>query len=396
MCIRDRLISGNLHRNIIFKSSQVPELPFSNYDSRNPENLWKWMDQQRAKGIEVMSIPHNANKSDGLMYQLTYSDGRPIDKEYVKLRMRNEPINEVSQVKGSSMVHPSLSPDDDFADFEIADLTFGSTPRSSTPQGSYVRQALKDGLAFQKNIGANPYQFGFIGSSDSHNGSSPVAENNYSGKLGFMDDSEEHRRGVGGTLGSWVTWSAGSLAGVWATENTRAALFDAMERKETFATSGPRIKVRLYGSWQFPEEILEEDNWPSIAAKIAAPMGSNLPSATKENKAPSFLVSATKDAESGNLDRIQIIKGWTDADGNTQEKIYNVVWSGDRRVDAKGKLAAIGSTVDVETASYENSIGAVSLQTIWTDPAFDGEQEAFYYARVLEIPTPRWLSLIHI
>jgi len=383
-------VARNLHRNVIFRSSQVPELPYSNFDSKNPEDLWKWMEQQRAKGMEVMAIPHNANKSDGLMYPSTYWNGQAIDAEYAKLRMRNEPISEVSQIKGSSMTHPALSPDDDFADFEVTNLTFGTAPIQSKPQGSYVRQALKDGLAYQKNIGANPYKFGFIGSTDSHNGSSPAEEYNYSGKIGIVDFSEKQRRSGKENAARWDRWSAGSLAGVWATENTRPALFDAMQRKETFATSGPRIKVRFYGSWEFSPAILEQENWVASASSTGVPMGSDLPPSTTANKAPAFLVWAIKDAESGNLDRIQVIKGWTDKDGNTQEKVFDVVWSDNRTVDAAGKLAAVGNTVDAANASYENSIGAVSLQTVWKDPEFDAAQEAFYYARVLEIPTPRW------
>ena len=383
-------VARNLHRNVIFRSSKVPEMPFSNFDSKNPEDLWKWMEQQRAAGIEVMAIPHNANKSDGLMYPSTNWAGQAIDAEYAKLRMRNEPISEVSQIKGTSMTHPALSPDDDFASFEVTNLTFGSEPIQSKPQGSYVRQALKDGLNYQKNIGANPYKFGFIGSTDSHNGSSPAEEDNYSGKIGIVDFTEKQRRSGKENVSRWDRWSAGSLAGVWATENTRPALFDAMQRKETFATSGPRIKVRLYGAWEFPATILEQENWTKTASTVGVPMGSDLPPSTKENKVPSFLVWALKDAESGNLDRIQMIKGWTDKAGNTQEKIFEVVWSENRTLDANGKLPSIGNTVDVANASYENSIGAVNLQAVWTDPEFDAEEEAFYYARVLEIPTPRW------
>ncbi len=383
-------VARNLHRNVIFRSSEVPELPFSNFDSKNPEDLWKWMEQQRANGIEVMAIPHNANKSDGMMYPSTNWAGQAIDAEYAKLRMRNEPISEVSQIKGSSMTHPALSPDDDFAGFEVTNLTFGSTPIQSKPQGSYVRQALKDGLNYQKNIGANPYKFGFIGSTDSHNGSSPAEEYNYSGKIGIVDSNNKQRRSGQENVARWDRWSAGSLAGVWAEENTRPALFDAMQRKETFATSGPRIKVRFYGAWDFPKDVLEQEDWAINAAKVGVPMGSDLPPSTTENKAPSFLVWAVKDAESGNLDRIQIIKGWTDKDGQTQEKVFEVVWSENRTLDANGKLASIGNTVDIANASYENSIGAINLQTVWTDPEFDAEEEAFYYARVLEIPTPRW------
>ena len=383
-------VARNLHRNVIFRSSQVPEIPFSNFDSKNPEDLWKWMDQQRTKGIEVLAIPHNANKSDGLMYPSTYWDGQALDADYANLRMRNEPISEVSQIKGSSMTHPALSPDDDFADFEITNLTFGTAPIQSNPQGSYVRQALKDGLAFQNKIGANPYKFGFIGSTDSHNGSSPAEEYNYSGKIGIVDFSDKQRRSGQENPARWDRWSAGSLAGVWATENTRAALFDAMQRKETFATSGPRIKVRFYGAWDFPTGILDQENWATTASKVGVPMGSDLSPANDKNKVPSFLVWAIKDAESGNLDRIQIIKGWIDKDGNTHEKVFEAAWSGNRTLDANNKLAAIGNTVDIANASFDNSIGSISLKTVWTDPEFDATQDAFYHARVLEIPTPRW------
>jgi len=246
------------------------------------------------------------------MYPSTYWDGQPIDADYAKLRMRNEPISEVTQIKGTSMTHPALSPADDFADFEVTNLTFGTAPIQSVPQGSYVRQALKDGLAFQQSVGANPYKFGFIGSTDSHNGSSPAEENNYSGKIGIVDFSTKQRRSGKENLARWDRWSAGSLAGVWAEENTRTSLFDAMQRKETFATSGPRIKVRLFGAWEFPKDVLTQKDWVANASKVGVPMGSDLPLAKKENEVPSFLVWAIKDAESGNLDRIQIIKGWVD------------------------------------------------------------------------------------
>ena len=386
----NQTVARNLHRNVIFRSSRVPSIPYSNFDSKNPEDLWKWMDLQRANGIELMAIPHNANKSDGLMYPSANWAGKPIDAAYADLRMRNEPISEVSQIKGSSMTHPMLSPADDFAGFEITNLTFGTAPIQSKPQGSYVRQALKDGLVYQQNIDANPYKFGFIGSTDSHNGSSPAEENNYSGKIGIVDHTNKVRRSGKENPARWDRWSAGSLAGVWAEENTREALFDAMRRKETFATSGPRLKVRFFGAWNFPEAILEKENWAASAAEVGVPMGSDLPPVTNNNKAPSFLVWALKDAESGNLDRIQIVKGWVDKTSNSHEKVFDIAWAGNRELDHRGKLPAIGNTVDIANATYENNIGAVSLKTIWTDPEFDGQQDAFYYARVLEIPTPRW------
>lgn len=380
----------NMHRNVIYKGDKVSDVPFTSFDSQNPEELWKWMDKERTKGIELLAIPHNANMSDGLMYSSKTFNGEPLDKAYAENRMRNEPVSEVSQIKGTSMTHPALSKNDEFADFEIYAYTFAvDNPPASQPKGSYVREAFKDGLQIAKEKGANPFKFGVIGSSDGHNSASPVEENNYFGKLGVMDGDAATRSREDGKFLLYKEMSAGGLAGVWAEENTRTAIYEALARKEVFATSGPRIKVRLFASWNFAADALADKGWVKNAYKNGVPMGSDLPTSTTA-KAPSFIVQALKDAEGANLDRVQIVKGWLDANGKTQEKVFDVVWSDNRKMDAKGKLPPVGNTVNIADASYTNTIGAISLQAVWTDPEFDANQDAFYYARVLEIPTPRW------
>lgn len=386
----DRLYARNLHRNVIYKGDKISTVPFSSFDSQDPEELWKWMDKERENGITLMAIPHNANMSDGLMYDLKTFSGEPLTKEYGEARMRNEPVNEVSQIKGTSMTHPALSKNDEFADFEIFEYTFAvGVPPKSQANGSYVREALKNGLAIEEETGSNPYQFGFIGSSDGHNGASPVEEDNYFGKLGVMDMSPDVRiNKIEDRFLRYKEMSAGSLAGVWAEENTREAIYDALERKEVFATTGSRIKVRLFGGWDYKPSIMENENWLKTAYADGVAMGSELKNTN--GKAPTFIVQALKDPEGANLDRVQMIKGWVDADGKTHEKVFNVVWADSRKLDANGKLPPVGNTVNVENASYTNDIGAISLQTVWTDPEFDASISAFYYVRVLEIPTPRW------
>ena len=381
-----------MHRNVIYRGHKVSDIPFSSFDSQDPENLWAWMDKEREKGIDVMAIPHNANMSDGLMYSLNKMNGSPMTKEYAESRFRNEPINEVVQIKGQSMSHPALAPNDEFADFEIYAYTFSTAaPPPSKPEGSYVRQALKNGLALEKTLGTNPFKFGLIGSSDGHNSGSSVEENNHFGKLGNIDATPETRVGVEDKFVRAQYFSAAGLAGVWAEENTRDAIYDALQRKETFATSGPRIQVRFFGGYHFNESAMEGEDWIKNAYENGVAMGSDLNSGPSNlNSQPTFLIWANKDAEGANLDRIQVVKGYLDESGNTREKIYNVAWAGDRKPDSDGKLAAIGNTVNIEKATYTNEIGAINLQTVWTDPEFDAEQSAFYYLRVLEIPTPRW------
>jgi hypothetical protein len=384
------LYARNLHRNVIYKSDNVSDMPFTSFDSQNPEKLWEWMDKERAKGIELLAIPHNSNMSDGIMYDLTTYDSKPLTKAYADTRMRNEPISEVSQIKGTSMTHPALSKNDEFANFEIYEYTFStSTPPKSKPQGSYVQQALKDGLAIEQKVGSNPYKFGFIGSSDGHNSASPVEENKYFGKLGVMDsDAKRRMNQEEEKFLRYKEMSSGGLAGVWAEENTRDAIYNALARKEVFATSGTRIKVRMFGGWDFQKDIFKDEKWLKKAYANGVPMGSDLKNNSK-GKAPNFIIQAVKDAEGANLDRVQVIKGWIDANGKTHEKIFNVAWS-DRKMNADGSLPPVGNTVNIADASYTNSIGAISLQTVWTDPEFDPKVSAFYYVRVLEIPTPRW------
>lgn len=385
----------NLHRNVIYRSGKVPELPFSSIDSDDPRDLWRALESQRAKGMDVFAIPHNGNVSDGRMYESVMFDGEAMTADYAARRNANEPIQEIFQVKGSSETHPELSPDDSFAGFELYTTQLAQHQQASQPRGSYIRDALRTGLEMSHREGFNPYQFGVIGSSDGHNASSPVEEDNYHGKLPILDGSAALRMGEATfwpeeSMAGGTSWSAAGLAAVWATENTRAAVFDAMRRRETFATSGPRIAVRFFGGWGYPENLLDEADWIARAERTGVPMGAELPE--KNAAAPSFAVWAMRDPDSGNLDRVQIVKGWVDASGNTSETVYDVAWSGDREPGPDGRLPAVGNTVDVAQASYTNTIGADQLATVWTDSNFDPTREAFYYARVIEIPTPRWTT----
>lgn len=376
----------NMHRNVIFGNEVLPNLPFSSLDSNDPEALWIWMEMQRKKGSKVIAIPHNANISDGLMYRNTNLRGYPINKQYAQTRMRNEPINEVVQRKGQAMAHPQLSPEDEFADFSMFHQIFGDDT-SYTPtryKGSYAREALKDGLAIENKIGVNPFQFGLIGSTDLHNGLSNTNENETYGDTKAATARSKTR------LEAWKlrVRNPGGLAGVWAEENTRASIFNSMERKEVFATSGTRIKVRFFGGWSFTQADLEKD-WVTLGYQKGVAMGNTLPPAIADFS-PSFIIWATKDPDAAHLDRIQVVKGWTDADNQTHEKIYNVAWANKatRPMDAKGDIPAIINTVNVKKATYTNQYGQVELKTVWTDPDFDKTQNAVYYLRVLEIPTP--------
>ncbi|MDX1734581.1 MAG: DUF3604 domain-containing protein [Halioglobus sp.] len=385
----------NLHRNVIYRGSSVPELPFSSVDSEDPRDLWAALEQQRSRGMEVFAIPHNGNVSDGRMYDDAMFDGEPMGAEYARRRMANEPVSEIFQVKGSSETHPVLSPQDEFAGFEIYDTQLAQSQDYSRPEGSYVRDALRTGLEMSHAEGFNPYRFGVIGSSDGHNASSPVEEDNYHGKLPILDGSAALRMGEATywppdfMAGGW-RWSAAGLAAVWAEQNTRASIFDAMRRRETYATSGPRITVRFFGGWNYPQALLQQQDWIDAAGQSGVPMGGTLPPRAAD--APSFALWAMRDPDSGNLDRVQVIKGWVDAQGESHEKVFDVAWSGGRELAADGSLPPVGSTVDVAGASYSNSIGAQQLAAVWIDPAFDPSLEAFYYARVIEIPTPRWTT----
>lgn len=381
----------NLHRNVIFKGGKVSALPFSSFSSQNPEDLWHWMDLQRKEGIELLAIPHNANISDGRMYAPHTYKGKKLTSSYAKTRMRNEPISEVVQIKGQSMTHPILSPNDEFADFEVYQFALGQgDPRKILePNGGFVRQAFRTGLELKRAIGENPFQFGVIGSSDSHNGGSNVEENNNIGKSGIKDPTPEIRmsKDVGGTRNRKS--SVAGLAAVWAKENTREAIFEALERKEVYATSGSRIRVRFFASFDWNSLDLTSEHWDSIAYEHGVPMGNAL-TLLSDNREPEFIASAIKDPEGANLDRIQVIKGWIDKDGQSHEKIFNVAWSNDRTIMEDGRLKPITNTVDSTKASYTNQYGAVSLSAKWKDPQFNPEYESFYYLRVLEVPTPRW------
>jgi hypothetical protein len=385
----------NLHRVVVFRDSRsVPELPLSALDSDDPADLWSWMERVRGKGAALLAIPHNANASDGLMFSLEDFSGKPLTKASIAARARNEPLYEVSQIKGTSETHPDLSPNDEFAGFEQWDYTLSANAERPTHRkGSFARQALLDGLSLAREGKGNPFHFGLIGDSDTHNSAASNEEDNYTGKFAVENDPRHRLEGFGLSPAQTQQvreFSSGGLAGVWATANTREAIFDAMDRRETFGTSGPHIQVRFFGAWNFEVADARARDLAAVGYRKGVPMGGNLASEAGA-RAPSFLVSALKDPRSGNLDRVQVIKGWLDGEGRQHEKIYDVVWSGDRKVDAAtGKLPPVGSTVDVKKATYTNTIGAAELATAWSDPDFDAGSSAFYYARVLEIPTPRW------
>jgi len=390
----------NLHRNVFFRDcAKVPDYPYSALDSKLPTELWKWMDTQRKDGNEVLAISHNANVSDGWMYptDVDQTTGRPIDAAWAASRMRNERLVEIKQGKGQSETHPLLSPNDEFASYELYQTILGlpaNVGRIDRIHGSYGRQALKDGIAMQDQRDFNPYKFGMAGGSDAHNSASSYRQDNFFGMHGDTDGTVDRRFAgvlIGGTMDVRLE-NPGGLTGVWAEENTRASIWDAMYRKETFGVSGPRMKVRLFGGWNYVKDILDSDNWVKRSYSDGVPMGGDLPPLPSGGKgtAPSFVVWAVKDPTSGNLDRIQIVKGWTE-NGQSFEKVFDVVWAGDRKPNKwTGKVPAIRSTVDLEKATYTNTVGATELKTVWTDPEFDASQHAFYYARVLEIPTPRW------
>jgi hypothetical protein len=357
------------------------------------------MDMQRKAGNELLAISHNANVSDGWMYpvDVDQTTGRPIDAAWAASRDRNERLVEIKQGKGQSETHPLLSPNDEFAGYELYEALLGlpaDVGRIDRITGSYGRQALKDGITMQDQRGYNPYKFGMAAASDSHNTGSPYRQDNFFGLHADADGTVERRLAgvlIGGTMDARLE-NPGGLTGVWAEENTRASLFDAMYRKETFGVSGPHIKVRLFGGWGYDKDIVKAKDWVKQSYAGGVPMGADLPPMPSGGKgtAPSFVVWAVKDPTSANLDRIQVIKGWTQ-DGQSFEKVYDVAWAGDRKPDKwTGRVPAIQSTVDLDKATYTNDVGSAELKTLWTDPDFDASLHAFYYVRVLEIPTPRW------
>ncbi len=397
---------ANLHRVVIlrddgFKAGLVePYTTLKPLGSDNPRDLWKWLEMYEDRtGGQALAIAHNGNLSNGIMFPWIESfTDRPIDLEYAETRARWEPLYEATQIKGDGEAHPFLSPNDDFADYETWDqgnLDLSEAKENDMLPYEYARSGLQVGLQAEAELGVNPYQFGMIGSTDSHTGLATAGEDNFFGKHSGTEPSAErylHPMAKMGDL-EYTSWSmaASGYAAVWATENTRRAIFDAMMRKETYATTGPRMLVRFFGGWDFTAADAQTRLPASVGYEKGAPMGATL-RAAPEGKTMTFLVAALKDPLSGNLDRIQIVKGWLDSDGARMEKVYDVVWSGDRQPGTDGKLPPVGNTVDVANATWTNTIGAPELIAVWTDPDFDPAQRAVYYARVLEIPTPRWTA----
>lgn len=385
---------ANLHR-VVFTNADAQTAgtirPWSAADSMYPQDLWRWLDDtSRRTGADFVAIPHNSNLSKGYMFGETLLGGQDYTAEMAKIRARWEPVAEVTQIKGDSETHPELSPDDPFADFETYGYYIQNDASSYEVQpGDYARSALLRGLAIEEKIGFNPYQFGMIGSTDAHTGLSSAEEPNFWGKLARDSIPENKRksfRGKGGQNG-W-SMSASGLAAVWAEENTRDAILDAFRRREVYATTGPRIEVRAFAGWDFSQADLHAASIADAGYTRGVPMGSRLERGP-QGAAPTLLVHAVMDPRGAHLDRIQVIKGWIDAAGQTQERVYDVAWSGDRKPDAAGQIGPVGDTVDVETATYENSIGAPELAAVWRDPDFDPNLSSFYYTRTLEIPTPR-------
>ena len=387
----------NLHRNVIFRGSNVPPQPFSRLDSLNPEDLWAWMDTNRANGMEAIAIPHNPNGSDGWMFANTDWAGEPMDADYAETRMRNEPLVENTQVKGTSDTHPLLSPNDEWANFELMELKVASDQPSRAP-GSYVREAWLNGMAMEDRGGFNPYRFGVIGASDTHNAAGSFEEDNYWSKTGLID-IEPHMRGSvplpdsspGNpeyAQGASQYWGASGLAGVWAESNTRDALFDAFRRKETFSTTGPHIKVRFFAGFDIDESLLAAPDAIAQAYAKGVPMGAGLPA--DGERAPRFLAWAARDADTVALQRLQIIKGWVE-NGATHEAVIDIACSDGGTVDpATQRCPDNGATVDLSTCSVSADKGAAELKAVWQDSNFDPAQRAFYYIRVLENPKCRW------
>lgn len=397
---------GNMHRNVMFRDGGdrarqvVPYTTQAPVGSTDPLDLYKYLENYEAKtNGAAMAFAHNGNLSNGIMFPVDAQyTGRKLDKFYVEQRAKWERMYEITQIKGDGETHPFLSPDDEFADYGTWDkgnLDLSEAKTDDMLAGEYAREALKNGLLLEKRFGTNPYKFGISGATDSHTSLSTTEEENFFGKHAGYEPSPDRLthpfiKSPNGELFSWQQLASG-LTAVWAKENTRESIFDAMDRKEIYATTGPRMAVRFFGGWDFAKADLNSRQAAFVGYSKGVPMGGDLTKAP-DGKAPSFMVWALRDPIGANLDRIQIIKGWLDADGKAREKVYDVVWSGDRKPDANGKLPAVGNTVDVKAANWTNTIGASELATVWSDPDFDPRQRAFYYVRVLEIPTPPWYA----
>jgi hypothetical protein len=401
---------NNLHRNVLFrdgknKADQI--IPLSYYDTGDPEELWQWMAAYEQKtGGKMLAIPHNGNLSNGLMFDdVTLTSKKPLDRDYAERRTRWEPLYETTQMKGDGETHPTLSPRDEFANFERWDKgSFG--PQLKTPDmlpREYTRESLKRGLVYEAKLGVNPFKFGLVGSTDAHTGLSTTNYDSYFGKVAMMEPTADPIRFEEVIIGRVPAGrdpkdqmftrntSASGLVAVWARENTRESLWDAMARKEVYATTGSRIMVRVFGGFNFAAKDLDLSDFAEEGYKRGVPMGGDLKAAPAA-KTLSFLIRAMRDPDGANLDRVQVIKGWLDKDGKTQEQVYDVAWSGNRKRAKGGKIAPVGNTVDVRDASYTNVIGAPYLTAFWKDPKFDPKDRAFYYVRVIEIPTPRWTT----
>ena len=399
------LVKGaNMHRVVIMRDGPtrarqvVPYTTQAPVGSPNPRDLWKYLANYEAKTQgEILAIAHNGNLSNGIMFPLEAQwEGTKLDDTYVTERIKWEPLYEITQIKGDGEAHPFLSPDDEFADYEnwdIGNLDVSEAKTDDMLAGEYAREALKRGLSIEAKLGTNPYKFGVLGATDSHTSLATAEEDNFFGKhTGYEPKADRishpFMQNENGSIIGWQMVASG-LGAVWAIDNTREAIFDAMQRKEVYGTTGPRMSVRLFGGWEFTEQDLDSRMPVRMGYEKGVPMGGDLRMMPEDAKAPSFMVYALRDPEGANLDRIQIVKGWLDDNGKTLEKVYDVVWAGERAIE-NGKLPPVGNTVDVADANWTNTIGAAELGMVWTDPDFDAQQKAFYYARVLEIPTPRW------
>ena len=388
-------MGANLHRIVISpdgaeKGKQF--LPYGSDQSQYPEDLWQWLDEtQQQTGARFLAIPHNSNISKGYMFDDTTLRGEPITAEYARRRMQWEPVVEATQIKGDSETRSDFSPEDEFADFENYDyyIQVGQKNDYKASAADYIRPALKRGLSIGQQVGVNPYKFGLIGSTDAHTGLSTSEEGNFWGKMA-SDSTPETKERLGAKIRSngW-NMSASGIAAVWAEENTREAIYAAFKRKEVYATSGPRLRVQMFAGWDFPEGAESSESFSAIGSQFGVPMGGDLTAGDNDGKAPVFLLRAVKDPLGANLDRLQVVKGWVDSAGQQQEKVYNVAWSDDRQLDASGNLSPVGNTVNLSSGRYDNSIGQPEFSLRWTDPDFDPQQSAFYYVRVLQIPTPR-------